>query len=208
VRDLGPRPNTRSTGRRYLLSGGVAVCGVCGAPLVGSMKQIRQVRKVPYYLCMTKVGGRGCVGIMADRFEAEVVDQMLDELDKPAFREALAVDEHEERRGALTTAVRDVEARRSDLAAMWGAGEVTAEEWRAARSALDQREKGLRADLAAIPVPVAQVDVTLIREGWEAMNLDERREIIGMFVESVVVKRAKPGTRTFDAGRVAVHWRR
>lgn len=208
VRDLGTRPNTRSTGRRYLLTGGVATCGVCGAPLVGSVKQTRPGRRVPYYLCMRKAGGRSCIGIMADRFEAEVVDRMLDELDKPAFRDALAVDEHAERRDALTAAVRDVEARRSDLAAMWGDGELTAEEWRAARSALDQREHGLRVDLAAIPAPVAHIDPGLIRDAWGAMILDERREIIGMFIERVTVKRATPGTRSFDPRRVEIEWRR
>jgi hypothetical protein len=54
------------------------------------------------------------------------------------------------------------------------------------------------------------VDVSLIREGWEAMNLDERREVIGMFIEHVVVKRATPGAQAFDESRVGAEgivWR-
>ena len=52
--------------------------------------------------------------------------------------------------------------------------------------------------------------MTVIRDGWEAMNLDERREIIGMFVKAVVVKRATPGTKGFDENRIGdagIVWR-
>lgn len=204
---IGRRPPA-STGRRYLLTGGTAVCGVCDHPLIASLKQLKNGKVRPYYLCHPKTGGQGCVGIIAEAFEAHVVDHLLAELDKPAFREALAADEHAARRDEITAGLRAVDNQRNDLAAMWAAGELTADEWRTARRALAEREQQLRADLAAVPPPVAHIDPALIRDGWEAMNLDERREIIGMFVVRVTVAKAKPGTNSFDAGRVDIEWRK
>lgn len=51
----------KAPGRRYLLTGGLVVCGVCEAPLVGTLKQLRNGSK-PYLVCHPKVGGRSCLG--------------------------------------------------------------------------------------------------------------------------------------------------
>jgi site-specific DNA recombinase len=198
-----------STARKYLLTGGTAVCGVCGAPLVASMKQLKRGRVEPYYLCHPKVGGRACIGILGTKFEEHVVATLLDELDRPDFRQALAEDEHAARRDEISTALRVVEGKRRRLAARWASeDDMDEDEWQTARRGLIERERELRAELAAVPPPVARTDLDLIREAWPLMNLDERREIVGMFVERVVVKRATPGTTGFDPRRVAVEWRK
>jgi DNA invertase Pin-like site-specific DNA recombinase len=196
----------RTSARRYLLTGGTAECGSCGFPLIGSVKQLTAGKVRPYYMCHKRTGGQACIGIMGDGLEAYVVAELLDALDRPAFLDALGVDEHADRRDTLTAALRDLDAQRNDLAAMWAARELTAEEWRTARRALAELEQKLRAELAVIPPSVARVDPALIRQGWIALNLDERREIIGMFVDRVIVKRAKPGTRGFDKNRVDIVW--
>jgi site-specific DNA recombinase len=197
-----------STARKYLLTGGTAVCGVCGAPLVASMKQLRRGRVEPYYLCHPKVGGRACVGILGTKFEEHVIATLLDELDKPAFRAALAEDEHAARRDQITKDLRAVEGRRRKLARTWATGDLDDSEWQEARRAMAEQEHQLRADLAAVPPPVARVDLDLVREAWPLMNLDERREIVGMFIGRVMVKRATPGTKGFDPRRVAIQWRK
>ncbi|HZO66339.1 MAG TPA: recombinase family protein [Kribbellaceae bacterium] len=199
---------SRWAGRRYLLTGGLAVCGVCGAPLVASMKQLKGGRRtVPYYLCHPKAGGRACVGIMGEQLEQHVVDLLLDELDKPDFLAALAADDHADQRDRIVRELRGIDDQRNDLAAMWAAQDLTAAEWQTARRALAEHEQQLRQTLAGIPAAVSHVDPTLIRAGWEAMNLDERREIVSLFVERVIVKRAKPGTKGFDTNRVDIAWR-
>lgn len=207
-----PRQSARATGRRYLLTGGIAVCGVCGAPLVASLKQLKGGRRiVPYYFCTPGRGGRSCVGIMAEPLEAYVAGRLFDELDKPEFLAALAEDTHAAERDRLTAAIRASKARRKTIAAQWGTGALDDDEYRAARDAQAETERGLREQLAAIPAAVGRVDVSMIREGWDAMNLDERREIVGMFVERVTVKPAIPGARRFNGERIGadgIVWRR
>lgn len=197
----GPYP---STARRYLLTGGIAVCGVCQAPLIASMKQLRGGKVKPYYLCNPKTGGRGCIGIMADEFEAYVAKRLLAELDKPAFRQALAQDEYAAERDRITAGIRASEARRRTLAARWGAGDLDDDEYHVARDGQKATEARLRAELAEVPPAAARIDVDLVREAWPSMNLDERREIVGMFITKVIVKRATPGLQKFDENRVGV----
>ena len=150
------------TARRYLLTGGVAVCGVCGFRLVASMKQLRNRDPRPYYLCHPKTGGRGCVGIMADETEALVVAELFDELDRPEFQRHRRRRPRRSARGAHRR-VGDLDRQRGELAAMWGTpgtpgtpGHLTTTEWQAARRALAEHEQRLRADLAAIFAAVDQ----------------------------------------------------
>ena len=199
----------RSVGRRYLLTGGLAVCGVCTAPLVASMKQLKNMGTArPYYLCHPKTGGRACVGINADQTEAHVVAELFAELDKPEFLNAIAADGHADHRDAIADALRATERRRDDLAALWATpGELTTAEWQTARRALAEHEHQLRQELAAVPPPLVNVDITAARAAWPDMTLDERREFIRLFIAEVTIRRAKPGTRGFDSGRVAINWR-
>jgi site-specific DNA recombinase len=205
---VGDRHVGNPAGRKYMLTGGLAVCGSCGKPLVGSNKRMKNGRQHPYLLCHPVRGGRGCVGIMLPETEAYVVSEMFAELDKPAFLDAIAADDHQARRDGIVQALGDLEAHRNELAEMWATpGELTAAEWRTARRALAEREQQLRIELASIPTPLAGVDIDQARESWASMTLDEQRELLRIFIAQVTIKRAKPGTRAFDPGRVDITWR-
>lgn len=200
--------------RRYLLTGFV-VCGVCGAALIGTLKQRRKggrlLATVPYYACHPKSGGRGCVGVLAEPLDELIASTLLAELDRPAFRAAWDSDEHGAARAAVMADLAGIERQRSELAREWAGGGLSADEWRAAREGLSGREQGLRRELAELPAPVGRVDLDGLREAWGAMTLDERREVLGMFVGGIGVGRARPGLHTFDAARVAdvdTWWRR
>jgi DNA invertase Pin-like site-specific DNA recombinase len=196
----GHSPRSR---RRYLLTGGVAVCGVCGAPLKAQRRKVKGRRLDALYFCP----GGFCVGIMADPLERHVADMLFDELDKPDFLDAIAADDHGERRDKIAAELSALEAKRGDLAELWGSGDLTGAEWQSARRALAEHEQRLRADLAAIPPPMIVVDIATARESWESMTLDEQREFVCMFIDKVSISRAKPGTRTIDPGRVDIEWR-
>ncbi|MGH8880184.1 MAG: recombinase family protein [Stackebrandtia sp.] len=198
------------TARKYELSGGTIVCGECEKQLSASMKQLRntkRVRTVPYYFCHPKYGGRGCVGIMAEPTEEFVAAELVKRLNKPTVKAALGKDDHAPTRKRLTAELRSIDNQRPDLAQAWATGGLSMAEWQAAREALDAREATLRGELVAVPVPVRRVDPEQIADGWEQMTLDERREMIAMFVESVTIVRARPGLRRFDTDRVKIQWR-
>ena len=69
-----------------------------------------------------------------------------------------------------------------------------------------EQEQQFRADLAAVPAPLLNIDLTRIRQSWPGLTLDEQRDLIHRFVERVSVNRAVPGTKGFDSGRVAMEW--
>ncbi|SEC95095.1 Recombinase zinc beta ribbon domain-containing protein [Amycolatopsis tolypomycina] len=196
-------------GRRYLLTGGITVCGVCGARMVASMKQLRNREPKPYYLCHPKYGGKSCVGILGVELEEHVRDRLFEELDKPEFLESVAADDHDERREALGKGLQDIERRRRELAALWGTpGELTDVEWKSARQALAVTEQKLRTELAELPPPAVHVDIAAVREAWPGMLLDEQREFVRLFVERVTIKRARPGLKAFDGERAVIDWRK
>jgi hypothetical protein len=203
-----PASLSSKTARKYLLTGGLARCGECGAALVGCVKHFKKGRRVlPYLMCSRTAGGQACVGIMLDSVEKYVVDRLFVELDKPAFLAAVGFDDHAGRRDELARALSGIDQQRTELAGMWAAGNMNTTEWQVARSGLDQREQALRAQLALIPAPVARVDIGDVRGAWPEMTLDERREILRMFIEVVCIHRAKPGTRAFDSDRAKIEWR-
>lgn len=201
------------TGRRYLLTGGLVACGVCGAPLVGTEKQLRNksrgVFRKPYLVCHPNRGGRGCIGIMLPEVERHVVDELFAELDKPEFLDAIAAGDHDAERERLERALDAINGQREQLAAMWATpGELTMAEWQTARRTLTETEQALRAELAAVPPPVVDVDIAAARDAWDdGMTLDEQREFLRLFIERVTIRRAVPGTKGFDDNRVRIQWR-
>jgi site-specific DNA recombinase len=206
--------HTGYSGRKYVLTGGLIVCGVCDHPMVGSVKQLkggarRGGRDVAYYLCHPSRGGRGCTGIMLEATEKHVAGRLFAELDKPEFLDAVAEDAHAARRDEITTALSAIDGKRRELAGLWGTpGGLTSEEWREARAALETSERELRAELDAKGPPPARASIEQARASWPDMTLGEKREFIRLFTERVTVSRARPGTQGFDTGRVAIAWRK
>jgi site-specific DNA recombinase len=201
-------------GRRYLLTGGLARCEVCRAPMIGAVKQMHKKpgqppkRVVAYLLCHPSRGGRSCTGIMLDEVEALVVARLFTELEhRPAFAAALSSDQHTEARASLATALAAVQAERVEFARDAAAGTMSRAEWLAMRPVFDEREAKLRQDLAAVPAPTGHADWSEVREAWADLTLDEQRAFLRRYIAVVTVSRARPGTRSFDPGRVSITWR-
>lgn len=196
-------------GRRYLLTGGLAVCDVCDAALMGSVKQLRNaqgVRSKPYLLCHPSKG-KGCLGIMLPEVEEHVVEELFKHLDSPEFRDAQADDDHEADRARLVTALVDIEGQRRELAAMWGRRELTTAEWKTAKDELTVQEDQMNADLAVVPQTSVPVTGAEAREDWPDLTLDEQRAFIRRFVAKVTIHRAtRHGRPGLDTERVGIEW--
>lgn len=216
-RVIGAAKFSNAAIRRYLLTGGLARCGVCGAAMIGCMNHRPATRgrgkySVSYLVCPPSTrpngGGRGCVGIMAEPTEQLVVNMLLTELDTPEFRAALAVqaDEHAGRRAELDRDLEEITEQRSELAAMWARKELGTPDWAAARDALDQREEALRAEQNAFPPAPAkgEFDDDLATKWFDGMTLEQQRNELRRRIGEVVIHPARKGTAAFDDGRVAV----
>jgi DNA invertase Pin-like site-specific DNA recombinase len=207
-RDGGTYPVSPSrrkpAGRKYLLTGGLAVCGLCGHALSGSVLQAAKGK--PYLQCHPRNGGCGRIAIMLEATEQHVADTIFAELDKPAFLDAIAADPHVARRDEIIVALSAIDAQRTDLAGLWAAGQLAMGEWQAARDGLAEREANLQAELAAIPPSPARADIAHARAAWPQMTLDERRQFVRLFTKAVMIARAVPGRKGFDPGRVSIEW--
>jgi site-specific DNA recombinase len=63
-------------------------------------------------------------------------------------------------------------------------------EWQAARGGLDARENTLRSELLALPAAPARLAwIEGARQAWPDMTLGERRELLRLFIEKVVINR-------------------
>lgn len=193
------------TRRRFLLTGGIAVCGVCDPPTAmrAQRRKVYGDRLDAVYTCWHGFH----VGVMADQLEEHVAAELLAEIDRPQFLNAITSDEHAARREAILSALTADENQRTELAKEWGAGGLTTLEWRSARNAIDEHEQKLRRDLANLPAPLIGIDISAVSTAWPGMLLDEKRELVEMFIEHVQVHPAKPGARTFDSARVSIRWR-
>jgi hypothetical protein len=126
---------------------------------------------------------------------------------RPTFAAALSADQHADARAELAAALGAVQAARIEFARDAAAGSMTRSEWMAMRVVFDEREARLRADLAAIPAPTGHADWQEVREAWGDLNLDERRQFLHRYIASVTISKARPGTQSFDPGRVTIAWR-
>lgn len=181
VRKFEPRK-----ARRYLLTGGIAICGVCRYPLIGSNKWRRKLNERgerdpwPYYFCHPKVGGKACVGTEVEPLERHVRDELLDRIDSdPEFVEQLTVDDHAAEREQVLRELTGLDERRAELSRLWALGERSSEEWGAAREVLDEQQARLNIRLAGLPAPAEHaVDLSALPAAWPNMTLDERRQAL------------------------------
>lgn len=200
---LATRSTGPSTGRKYLLTGGIAICGKCGAGMRCAPRKMSG-GWAPYLHCPPPVrGGKRCTGVRMLDVEQYTLNALWAELDKPQFLTFLEADEHDRQRGEITDQLAALDARRTELATMWAQGALKGEEWSAARSGLDKQESELRHTLAAFPAAPVTADIGQAQTAWPAMELGEQREFLTMFIEHVKIL---PG-RLPVADRVEIEWR-
>jgi hypothetical protein len=138
-----------------------------------------------------------------------VVDAYLTEVTTPAFLAALAEDNGAAQRQEIGEKLESLAAQRLALA---GNLDLDPEEYTVRREAIRKREAKLRADLAALPPSVGQVDPVVVRQAWPYMTPGEQREFLSIWLEKVIVGPAdRTGPRRFDrdrlVSRLTIVWR-
>lgn len=201
-----PSRKAAQPARRYLLTGGLARCGRCGAATVARPNDRGQRR----YACAKDFGGCDRTFHIADTLEDAVREAVFVALDGPALkaaREQLAEPEDEH----LAEQIAALEARRREAADAYAAGALSIEAFQAADRDVEGRLGRAREELASRVrsrfVADLPTSAEVLREWWDAADLESRRHLIGLVVERVDIKPAVPGRNRFDAGRIDITWK-
>jgi site-specific DNA recombinase len=188
--------------RRHLLSG-FLVCHACAEKLVAVKTQgVRRYRCENNHLLRK-----------ADPLEEYVTDRVLAALESPELAEALhAHDSSDVDVKAMSDEVARLEARLREAKRAWMVeGLISKKDFTDAKKEIDARLADVRAQLAARAGSRMAVDLPIgtprIRRAWEKGDLVQRRELISIVVEKIVVKAAGRGVRRFDESTVEIHWR-
>lgn len=193
----------------YVLAG-LAVCQLCGTTMVSRKNDRKRT-----YVCSAAAPYFGCgrVRILADPLESEIAERVIgrlvarESLDAVEKAKQTAIREGSEADGRMAEANR----RLTELAQSFAAGGVTREQ-------LETASKPLKADITAarraerlaeavrlLPPAESVADWVAF---WEQGNPEERRTLVSLFVERVLVGPViRKGSKVFDPDRATVIWR-
>lgn len=205
-------PGRRKGGRprAYLLTGGLAVCGLCGGRL--SARPKADGRRC--YVCARspEVGLEGCgkIRVLAERLEDDVRDRVIAAL-RDGWRDTLAAVEEDGRHGELLTRLRKDEDALARLDADLDDGLMDRGRW----LARNQRIRARMADTREALGRVSRSGVLhslpegpeALRGEWEQGDAAWRRAVVSAVVEAVTVGPAVRGRNFYDPARVAITWR-
>jgi hypothetical protein len=209
IRAIIGDPRRRQGGRPavYLLSG-LLECSTCGRRLHHS---VRADTGVGRYACSPAGGLQGCgrIAVSATPAESIIVEQLLERLAVPAISEA--VENHPSVDVEVIT--RELEQAETDLDQLaidhYSEHLISAREYYAARDVLAARITDLKSGLAAtIPQPSIVLPPTYeaLADLWDEATMRERRQILAVAVEKVIVGPGQRGRRTVDPDRFQIVW--
>lgn len=189
-----PNRRTNKSARRYLLVR-LLKCWNCGEYLVARPRGDRTRR----YGCAKGPGFSGCgkTFINAEPLEQFVAEACLARLNSRELADAaraLADQPEAERWQQEADAA---QAKLNELSLAWTADEITRDEWRIARSALEDRLTAARKQLGKI-THTTVLDGLLgeaetVRASWDSLDLTRQHAILDAILDHVVVGPARRG---------------
>ena len=196
----------RRAPRTYALSG-MLRCGKCGHTLYSQAR--KDTRR---YVCSSGPdhGGCGRLTVVAAPVEELVAEMVLYRLDSPALMTALTAADGDGNADELGAQLAALEARMTDLAQAFGAGEVTRKEWVEARNVVQGRINATKRQMAQRVNARGLADLigtgAELRAAWSSLNLDRQSAIMRTLLDHVVIAPGERGARTLDPDRVQPAW--
>lgn len=162
------------------------------------------------YRCLTRHGGAR----RADKLDEYVVDLIIERCSRPDARDLLLPGPDAVDVGALQVESEQIRRRLTDLAALFGAGQIDMAQFAqgsdVARAQLDVVTKKLAASAKVDPL-VPLVGAPDVRAAWKAMDLQQRRAVLRELM-TVTVRPARTGRMPdggyFDYDAIKVRWKR
>jgi DNA invertase Pin-like site-specific DNA recombinase len=201
--------------REYLLTGGLAVCGLCGAPL----RARPRADKVRSYVCVAEQradGSRPCGGVrcVAEPLEELIFEAVLAAVDEGALDAVIRTDLGDDggRHRELVELVAEAERKLSVAAERYLEGDVTRADYervkvRWQKVAADANAELVRIERTKLPSDLPR-SVDQLREWWPEALLAQRRTFLNLFIEKVLVKPAPHRGARFSSTRVEISWLR
>lgn len=199
----------------YLLTG-MARCGACEAKMSTSATGTRANGKTRTIVCggpQTNGGGCGKVGAHAERVEEVVTRKVLEAFDGAPLAERVAAkagsdDETREVLAALAT----LEGRLKTLKVEYSVEQLWSKsEFIAHKAELEERMADLsgRLDQAGQFVAAGRLPagVSDLRAWWPDAAMADRRTVVALVVDRVVIKPVGRGGNRFDEDRVDIRWK-
>jgi DNA invertase Pin-like site-specific DNA recombinase len=177
---------------RHLLSG-LLICGSCGAHMV---RNPGSGRNKPHYTCPPRPRGRGCVSVAQGPAESAVIDAVLN-----APRRVIRLTNMRLVEEPVVSRTEALTAKLEDLARLWAADTITAEQLQAATKEIQAQMAAEDAKVAAYieeMEPEPDIPFPTLAEFFEDMPTDERRDFIKLLITRIEVQPTKR-TRIFNA---------
>lgn len=197
--------------RRYLLTGGLLVCGLCGNAL-SSQPSASNKRG---YVCRNGAGERGCgkIRIAAEPVEIEAAERVLTRLGSPSVRRRIAASLHtsEDFDGdRIVDQITAEEGRLAELGQDYADRKIGRVEFHAARDRMQERIDDLRVNAAGAAHirSLPGVDPTSLAQWWLDADLTRRRDMVSLVLDHIVVGKAtRRGPVGLDDDRLSWVWR-
>jgi|SRR4051794_15418128 site-specific DNA recombinase len=207
IMDDPHRRSNRRSPRRYLLTG-LLRCHSCSEALSARPRQ-DGVRR---YVCASGPGLKACghTHILSEPVEELIVAATLFRLDTPELQAVInagtaAADD------AIYADISEAQGQLDELATMYGAREISAREWLAARRPVEARlaeaRRALRAAGQYNDLSARVNSPSELRSQWPGLALSRQRAIIDTILDHAIIGPGIRGLNKFDASRVTPVWR-
>jgi site-specific DNA recombinase len=186
---------------KYLLSG-IARCGKCGGDMYVNYDR-RKGARTGIYSCLP---GKGHVARNQAHLDAYITAIILERLATVDFADFAA--EHSEATQARAEAA-ELRERLDAAAGEYSAGNVSASMLGKVEAELVPRIKAAekRARAAAIPPNIVDLAGEGVDERWDALNVEQRREVVRLLLDVTVLPSTRPrGATGFDPDAVRLEW--
>ena len=210
VLDAPERKNERKS-RRYLLSGGLIVCGTCNQTMISHPRE--GVRR---YICRkdpvvnTKACGR--MYIKAEWVEEAISEGVLLRLANPAF--GIRLSQKSNKDNSKESIVHDYKkllGREAELAELFAEGSISKSGFATASKKLQGSIKRLETELnkyaqnEVIGINASKASEALYN--WGSLNLDQQKSVIKLVLDKVVITQGRAGYNRLDLGRINPVWK-
>ncbi|MEU4228261.1 recombinase family protein [Nonomuraea sp. NPDC026600] len=199
--------------RKYLATGGIAICGLCGKRLQAQPSNTGRRG----YVCRTSVpyGGCGKIRIQAEAFEEHIAAEVLARFASPKVRARVEAAAHLDAGEEVGERILAIDAELADLGRDLARKKMSKVAFRAAENVLTEERNELvtrmrAAERGSLLPPGLELTPSSLASWWthEETSLEQQRALIMSVLDHAVVSRAvRRGFNGYEPDRVDFIWK-